>query len=67
MFGQQDHKTKSYRLEDATKAAFSGESTHPDEWRQAVRTRPLYSKKLARPLFLLLVGIRTASGCLILF
>ena len=37
----------------------------PDGCRQAVRTRPLYSKKLERPFFCL-VGMTSAIGCLIL-
>ena len=34
----------------------------PDGCRQAVRTRPLYSKKLRTALLLVLVGIALASG-----
>ena len=65
VFGQQDHETQCYTLEDAAEAGFLDESTHRDGWRQAVRTRPLYSMKLVRPLFLFLVGIGPASGCFI--
>jgi broad specificity phosphatase PhoE len=51
VFGQEDHETQSYTLEDAAEAVFLDESTHQDGWRQAVRTRPLYSKKLRAALF----------------